>query len=601
MSGTRRARRGLIVALAILGLAVPAGRAFAGCKLGKLAELPVTMVGSRPVVSAQINGSDAQFIADSGAFFSMITPASAAQFKLALTPAPWGLRVRGVGGEINVSVATVKLFTLAGIPIRNIEFLVGGSEPGSGSAGVLGQNVFSIGDVEYDLAKGAIRLMHPDDCGRTTLAYWVTGGEPYSIMNIDATTRLAPHTTGTAFINGAHIRVMFDTGAATSVLSLSAAKRAGVTPETPGVVDAGYWHGIGRRVSRSWIAHFSSFKIGEEEVRNARLRIGDVGLENADMLIGADFFLSHRIYVASSQHKLYFTYNGGPVFNLAALPSTRAAGDAAPESPAPLGAADEPGDAAGFSRRGAAFAARRDYEHAIADLIRACELAPEEPNYFYQRGMIRLENKQPAQAMEDFGQALTLNPDDVPALVARADLRLKGRDTAGAAEDLDAVDRVAAKEADVRYVLARDYQRADLKGPALAQYDLWIAAHADDSRLAEALNGRCGLRALSGEDLAKALADCNAALKLAPKSSPASARILDTRGLVELRLGDVDHSIADFDAALKLQPQDAWALYGRGANESRRGNIAQAQLDMAAAIALWPAIADEFKKRGIPP
>ena len=35
------------------------------------------------------------------------------------------------------------------------------------------------------------------------------------------------------------------------------------------------------------------------------------------MLIGADFFLSHRIYVASSQRKLYFTYNGGPVFNLA--------------------------------------------------------------------------------------------------------------------------------------------------------------------------------------------------------------------------------------------------------------------------------------------
>jgi len=34
------------------------------------------------------------------------------------------------------------------------------------------------------------------------------------------------------------------------------------------------------------------------------------------MLIGADFFLSHRVYVASSQNRLYFTYNGGPVFDL---------------------------------------------------------------------------------------------------------------------------------------------------------------------------------------------------------------------------------------------------------------------------------------------
>src|ERR1700691_2541393 len=114
-------RRKLFVVLAILGLAVPAGRAFAGCKLGKMAELPVTMVGLRPMVTAQINGADAQFNADSGAFYSLITASSAAEFKLKLTPAPWGFRVKGAGGAAEVSIATVKVFTLAGIPIRDIE------------------------------------------------------------------------------------------------------------------------------------------------------------------------------------------------------------------------------------------------------------------------------------------------------------------------------------------------------------------------------------------------------------------------------------------------------------------------------------------------
>jgi hypothetical protein len=33
------------------------------------------------------------------------------------------------------------------------------------------------------------------------------------------------------------------------------------------------------------------------------------------MLLGADFFLSHRIFVSNEQHKVYFTYNGGPVFS----------------------------------------------------------------------------------------------------------------------------------------------------------------------------------------------------------------------------------------------------------------------------------------------
>jgi hypothetical protein len=53
-----------------------------------------------------------------------------------------------------------------------------------------------------------------------------------------------------------------------------------------------------------------------------------------DMLLGADFFLSHHILISNSQHKLYFTYNGGPVFDLtmgAAAPPP----PAAPPDPSP--------------------------------------------------------------------------------------------------------------------------------------------------------------------------------------------------------------------------------------------------------------------------
>jgi hypothetical protein len=40
-----------------------------------------------------------------------------------------------------------------------------------------------------------------------------------------------------------------------------------------------------------------------------------------DMVLGADFFLTHRIYVANNQQKMYFTYNGGPVFDLSRNPA----------------------------------------------------------------------------------------------------------------------------------------------------------------------------------------------------------------------------------------------------------------------------------------
>jgi len=323
--------RPFAVAAVLSALSVSPVLAFANvCKIGKIAELSVTMNGMRPMVSAKINGVDAQFIADSGAFFSVIAPASAAEFKLRTQAAPFHLVMQGVGGSAEASITTVKEFTLVGVPIHNVQFVVGGSQPGGEAVGLLGQNVLRLADVEYDLSNGAIRLLKPDGCGKAAMAYWAKADQVFSVIDIAWATPLSPHTTGIAFLNGAKIRIMFDTGAGSSVLSLRAAERAGVKTTSAGVVEAGGSYGIGSHTVRTWIAPFESFKIGDEEIRHTKLRIGEIGNMDADMLVGADFFLSHRIYVASSQRKLYFTYNGGPVFNLTASAPVVADTSAAP-------------------------------------------------------------------------------------------------------------------------------------------------------------------------------------------------------------------------------------------------------------------------------
>ncbi len=439
---------------------------------------------------------------------------------------------------------------------------------GGENVGVLGQNFFRIGDVEYDLGNGVIRLMHAEGCSHALLAYWVRPGQDYSLMDIEWPTPALPHTMGTAFINGAKIRVMFDTGAGASILSLKAAERAGVKPDSEGVQAMGYFRGIGRTQVKTYLGRFSSFKIGDEEIKNTRLLFGDIGIDSADMLIGADFFLSHHIYVASSQRKLYFTYNGGPVFNLAASAHKAAAVEPAPDGAA-AGAAGAAGiaaaagatgatqpddaiaEAASYSRRGTALAARRDYEHAIADLTRACELDPTRAEYFYERGIAYRDSRQTDLAASDFDRALALKADDLSSLEARARLRWEKGDVAGATADFDAADRAASKEADIRLFLAQGYELAGRLPAAIAQFDLWIAAHDADARAAEALDGRCWVRALEGQDLAKALSDCNAALKRGTKSSPFNARVRGSRGLVRLRMGDYDKSIADYDGSLR--------------------------------------------------
>ncbi|GAC1667249.1 MAG: hypothetical protein NVS9B2_08460 [Steroidobacteraceae bacterium] len=528
-----------------------------------------------------------------------VSAPGAAQFNLRRGRDLHGFKVRGVGGQAEVSLVTVKSFTLAGIPLHNIDFLVGGSEIGGGSIGVLGQNFLEKWDVEYDLAQGLVRLFKVEDCPQTLLAYW-SSGQAVSMMDISHTTFSRPHTTGTAYINGAKITVLFDTGAATSVLSLKAAARAGVKPGIAGVLDAGYSRGIGRNSVRTFIAPFATFKIGDgEEIKNTQLRIADIDLEEGDMLLGSDFFLSHHLFVANSQHRLYLTYNGGPVFNL----SRPAPADAAAASPdAPNGdKRDEPADAAAFARRGAAFTGRRDFEHAVADLTRACELDPAEPEYLYRRGIAYREDRQPVPAMTDFDHALDINPHFLPARLTRAELRLENSDISGAIDDLDAADRIAAKQADARITLAQLYGKAGQPAAAVAQLDSWIAAHPDDSKMAQALTGRCWQRAYQGQDLAKALTDCNAALRLSAKSGPDAAAILGGRALVRLRMGQYDKAIADYDDSLRLAPGKAGILYGRGVAKLRSKKSAAAEADFEEAVKLSPHVADEFRQRGITP
>jgi tetratricopeptide (TPR) repeat protein len=222
---------------------------------------------------------------------------------------------------------------------------------------------------------------------------------------------------------------------------------------------------------------------------------------------------------------------------------------------------------------------------------------PNEPKHFYLRGLARLQYGQLLPAVADFDQTIKLKPDDVTALVTRARARLAGEDRPGAIADLDAADRIASKDADVRVDIGSGYVGVNLLAQAIAQFDLWIVSHAKDGQLSSALNERCWARALLGRDLDKALADCNAALRL----TPASAQILDSRGLVRLRLGDLNRSITDYDAALKLQPKSSWSLYGRGITKMRKGMITEGQADIAAATSLQPRIVDEARTFGIVP
>src|SRR5665213_3167649 len=101
-------RHSVSAALAALGLLNSAQPAMADCKLLKFAEFPVVMTDAVPLLTAKVNGADTTLIADTGAFFSILTPTSAKRLGLSTHFAPDVWVVGGATGASRVPLATAK-------------------------------------------------------------------------------------------------------------------------------------------------------------------------------------------------------------------------------------------------------------------------------------------------------------------------------------------------------------------------------------------------------------------------------------------------------------------------------------------------------------
>lgn len=574
------------VAAALL-LAVTPGAATAACRLTHV-EMPVRIVNQRPVATLKLNGTEVTLLVDSGAFFSFLQPAAAAQLNLRLTRMPSHITLSGYTGRIEAKLTRVEQVGLLGANVPNVEFIVGGNELGSGIMGILGRNFLSMADTEYDLAHGVVRLTFPKgECDKANLAYWA-GEAP--VIETELLNNFQEGNTDVRVpvrVNGQRLTAVMDTGAPFTTLTLRAARRAGVKEAE--LTPVGRVGGAGDGRVNSWKGRIASFEFGGEKIGNNEFQVDDTEQFGQDMLIGLDYFLAHRIYVSRLQRKVYATWNGGPVF---------ARGEG-------VGLYDErfaarPGDVAGddadaLARRGEARAARGDTAGALADLTRAVELAPRAEANWLARARVWEAQKEADKALRDLDEALRLQPAQHEARALRASLRVQRGDAAGAQSDLAALDQALPPSSHLREGMARDYAELSLAPQALQQWALWVASHGSDAHLPQVLNARCWLRMRLKLDLAQALDDCKAAVR----ADRDDASFRDSLGWVYLQSGDAAAAVKAFDAALAIQPV-AHSHYGRALASQRLGHAAESQRDLAAARKLLPDIDARVRRDGLP-
>jgi tetratricopeptide (TPR) repeat protein len=261
-----------------------------------------------------------------------------------------------------------------------------------------------------------------------------------------------------------------------------------------------------------------------------------------------------------------------------------------------------------YADRGSAYMGLHQTPLALNDFNTAIRLDPDGPTAYFRRGVLHASLKQTGAAIADFSATIRLQPTADKAFEYRAGMYLNLKQHARAIEDLNAALRLRPGDPDLRgergmvylankqYELAiRDFDAGESKyrhnGPinffrGLAYFELHqfddALRNLDESvrigATAERLTTRCYVRAMAGQELKAALADCDRAAKIDPKLD----QTFD-RSLILLRLGRLPGALSTLAAYLAKHPGDAGGLYLRGLAKTRSGDRAGGDADIRAA------------------
>lgn len=252
----------------------------------------------------------------------------------------------------------------------------------------------------------------------------------------------------------------------------------------------------------------------------------------------------------------------------------------------------EPDNVDALIRRGDAFVQLGDFGRGMSDLDRAVTMAPENPLAYLMRGLAYGRRGNAIAALQNYDAALKYDPRNADALSNRAAIYLNQGRLDMAIRDLDlsiSIDHtnpLAFYNRGYAHFAKKEYDKA------ISDYSSAIALN---PQLGLAYNNRGLTRAIAGQDLVQALADCDTALKL----MPINLDVRDTRGFIYLKLGDPALALNEYNAALDIDPNRALSLYGRGLAKIKKGDVAGGEADQRAAETINPEVAQQFSMYGL--
>ena len=295
----------------LLGLLSSACAAPEQCVVERVADLALTRTRDFALLPSRLDDADARLLLDTGAGATMLSCAIADRLALMPDNKMFPSPVNGIGGVTLTRRMVVESFRIGALDLGKQSVMV--TEPGLFSGfdpapdGIVGGDFLSQFDADIDLAANRLTLYRAHPCAAAFAPPW-PGATIYRLpaRMTDGGQFLIPVT-----VNGVTITAMIDSGAQTSAISTGAESRLGLTPAMLARDPQRTEIGIDMHRRPAYLHQFHAIRIGAETFPDSAVWVSDMPLVPADMLLGADFFQTHRVWLSFSRRLVFVAVAGG--------------------------------------------------------------------------------------------------------------------------------------------------------------------------------------------------------------------------------------------------------------------------------------------------
>jgi hypothetical protein len=322
----------LLLPVVCLEIAASGAAAGVDCRLDQVSAMPLLSLGAHYAVMAEIEDVTRPIVVDTGAETTVLKASVAKELGLKEDPRHANRSV-GIGqttGDSHLNVIPSRL-AFGALVLRDRSTTVAtmddGEAPEKDSIGLLGDDILSQFDVEFDFPGHKLTLYREDGC-YTTFLPW-TG--VFSTIPFD---HRGAKVTIDVLLNSERTRAIVDTGNNLSFVSLSASALWGAATAdfAPTRIHIKSPLNHGAPVPASAYP-FAQVKIGDDLFHDKKMSVVDVDMPLASANLGLDYWSSRKIWI-SYLHKWMFVAEDPSAAKLAhpIEPASAASPDATPTS-----------------------------------------------------------------------------------------------------------------------------------------------------------------------------------------------------------------------------------------------------------------------------